>query len=227
MWNRHVDMERYIWGDGTDYWYYKITTAFIHTVGIIHSWACGFDTTLKFSCISGILVCFLLHKMGMEVLECHSTWSDGSQRVKPTRFVCICASVLSLMLVMALVGAGKALAVACHLADVIHTASSSALYEKVWSIMQWRTKNTAVGKSVTHDAMADKVHKQEVPCTHCDMHSITWHAHYSTTIPTISVAVARQLAIYCYLWKDALYKLSVIQVLYSCYKHAYNRNNNL
>ena len=31
------------------------------------------------------------------------------------------------------------------------------------------------------NALADKVHKQEMP--HSDTHSITW-AHYSTTIPT-------------------------------------------
>ena len=71
---------------------------------------------LSLHVLLAFLVCLLLPEMSTEVLECHSTQSDGSQRVKPTRFVCIlCASVLSLTLLMALVDAGKALAAACQL----------------------------------------------------------------------------------------------------------------
>ena len=33
------------------------------------------------------------------------------------------------------------------------------------------------------NALADKVHKQELPCMHTDMHFITW-PDYSTTILT-------------------------------------------
>ena len=38
------------------------------------------------------------------------------------------------------------------------------------------------------NAPTDKVHKQEVPHTHSDMHSITW-PHYSTTIPSSGTSV--------------------------------------
>ena len=57
----------------------------------------------------------------LEFLVCHGsagvlhTQSDGSQRMKPTRFVCKYVSVLNLMPVMAVVGAGEVLAVACHI----------------------------------------------------------------------------------------------------------------
>ena len=69
----------------------------------------------------------------MEVLEHHSTQSDGSQHVKASRFVSAsCASVLRLTPAMALVGAGEVLAVACHLAEVTYALiSSRALHKKV------------------------------------------------------------------------------------------------
>ena len=55
--------------------------------------------------------------MGTEVLTRHSTQSDGSQRVKPARFVCKYVSVF-VTPVMALVGEVGVPAVACYLAEV-------------------------------------------------------------------------------------------------------------
>ena len=48
---------------------------------------------LNLHVLLAFLVCLLLPEMSTEVLECHSTQSDGLQRVKPIRFVCICVLV--------------------------------------------------------------------------------------------------------------------------------------
>ena len=50
---------------------------------------------LSFLVLLVFLVSLLLPEMGKEVPKRHGTRSDGSQRLKPSRFVCKCASVLS------------------------------------------------------------------------------------------------------------------------------------
>ena len=62
---------------------------------------------LSFLVLLAFLVSLLLPEMGKEVPKRHSTRSDGSQHVKPFRFVCKCASVLIVTPVMALFGLAK------------------------------------------------------------------------------------------------------------------------
>ena len=61
--------------------------------------------------------------------------------------------------------------------EFINERTETSLYKK---IPKRYLADVHVGMAQCMNALADKVHKQEVSCT---QHSITW-PHYSTTIPT-------------------------------------------